>query len=259
MSEVKNNVNINNNVALVKNKEKANQEQQSNLNINVNNTSSSFTPLNAKIADAIGYAQDLFSSSTISAQEFVEENPAFAFKTVAENLKSNVLSGVYSSFSEVVDKLLLGAFRGVTLGLDAWQFIKKLREKIGVQKAIEEKNKILEQEIKNLSEEQKAQLKQELEKLERELDEKKIDLGVSGGRVLTDLLGFVGAVAAAFSLPALATAAPYLIGIALVGDIVGISYFAYKAIKNGVQNFTQKIAQRREKEMKTQQIATATS
>ncbi|MCX7759094.1 MAG: hypothetical protein N2169_05765, partial [bacterium] len=115
MGEVKNNVNINNNVLLAKTKENpssVNKAESNNLNINVNNTSSSFTPLNAKIADVIGYTQDLISSSTFTAQEFVEQNPAFAFKTVAEQLKSNVLSGVYSSFSEVVDKILLGAFRG---------------------------------------------------------------------------------------------------------------------------------------------------
>ncbi|MCS7228284.1 MAG: hypothetical protein NZ839_04905 [Endomicrobia bacterium] len=254
MGEVKNNVNINNNVLLSKTKENSgsvNKTESNNLNINVNNNSTSFTPLNAKIADVIGYTQDLISSSTFTAQEFVEQNPAFAFKTVAEQLKSSVLSGVYSSFSEVVDKLLLGAFRGVTLGLDTWQFIKKLREKNNIKKLIDEKTSLLNQEIEKMSEEQRSQLKNEIQKLLRDLEEKKIDLGVSGGRVITDLLGVVGAVAAAFSLPALATAAPYLIGIALVGDIVGISYYAYKSIKDGIENFTQKIAQRRNKEMKT--------
>lgn len=254
MGEVKNNVNINNNVLLAKTKENsslANKTESNNLNINVNNTSASFTPLNSKVADVIGYAQDLLSSSTFTAQEFIEQNPAFAFKTVAEQLKSNVLSGVYSSFSEIVDKILLGAFRGVTLGLDTWHFIKKLREKNNLKKLIDEKTKILSQEIEKMSEEQKNQLKNEIQKLLRELEERKIDLGVSGARVITDLLGVVGAAAAAVSLPALATAAPYLIGIALVGDIVGISYYAYKSIKNGIENFSQKITQRRSKEMKT--------
>lgn len=248
MSDVKNNVNINNNLLLNKNIEK---NKENNLNINVNNNSNSFTPLNAKVADVIGYTQDLFSASTYSVQELVEQNPAFAFKTIAEQLKTNVISGIYSGFTEVVDKILLGAFRGVTLGLDAWQFIKQLREKTKIQKTIEQKTKAIEQEIQALSPEQREKLQKEIEKLYKDIEEKKIDLGVSGARVVTDLLGVVGAIAAAFSIPALATAAPYLIGIALVGDIVGLSYFAYKALKGGIENFTQKIAQRREKELKT--------
>lgn len=261
MSEVKNNISINNNLTISKSKndnigkkesnDTKSSTKESNLNININRVNSSHTPLNAKIADVIGYTQDLVSSSTFSVQEFIEQNPSFAFKIVAEQLKSNILTGVYSSFSEIVDKLLLGAFRGVTLGLDTWQFIKKLRERNDLRKIIEEKTKILNDQIQNLTEEEKRILNEQVEKLYRELEEKKIDLGISGGRVITDLLGVIGAIAAAFSIPALATAAPYLIGIALVGDIVGISYYAYKSIKDGIQSFTQKIAERRKREMDT--------
>jgi len=227
MSKVKNNVNTN--------------------SIVVNNKSNSYSPLNAKVADTIGYVQDIFSSASFSVQDFVEENPAFAFKTIAEELKGNIVSGLYSSFSEMVDKLLLGAFRGVTLALDGWQFIKKLKEKNQILKQIEEK-KLLD--MGNLSEEDRTKLKDELNRLMRELDEKKIDVSISGGRVITDILGFVGAVAAAFSFPQLASAIPYLVAAGIVGDIVGVSYFAYKAIKRGAQNLSEKLRERREKEFR---------
>jgi len=69
--------------------------------------------------------------------------------------------------------------------------------------------------------------------------------------LITDLLGVVGAIAAlGFLGKPIAAAAPYLIGTALVGDIAGISYYAYKAVKNGVNSFQQNLAQRRELEIK---------
>jgi len=256
MSEVKNNVNINSNLLLKQSKDKANKgeieanQNGNELNINVNNNNNSFTPLNAKIADTIGYAQDVVSSATLSAQEFLENNPSFAFKTVAEQLRENVVTGLYSNFSELVDKLLLGAFRGVTLALDGWQFLKKLKEKNKILKQIEEKKLI---DINSLPKEDREKIARELEKLARDLEEKKLDLSVSGGRVVTDILGFVGALAVAFSFAPLASVAPYLVAAGIVGDIVGVSYFAYKSIKSGTESLSQKLAQRREKELKSQQ------
>ncbi|MFN3995510.1 MAG: hypothetical protein ACK4GR_03150, partial [bacterium] len=199
---------------------------------------------------------DVVSSTSYTLQEFIENKPDFAFKTIAENLKDTVLTGSYSPFAEIVDKLLLGALRGVTLALSGWTFIKKIKDKTKIQQSIEEKLNQLNKEMQTLSPEQKAQLQKEIEKLTRELDEKKLDLGVSGGKVITDALGVVGAVAAAFSLPALATTAPYLVGIALVGDIVSLSYYAYRSIKKGVENLNQKILERRNKEFANTQVKT---
>lgn len=251
MSEVKNNVNLNHNIVL-----KAKTSDPNNLNINFNNNNVNNTPLNSKMADMIGYAQDLVSSSSYTFQEFIEDRPDFAFKTIAENLKDTVLTGSYSGFTEIVDKLLLGVLRGVTLALSGWTFLKKIKDRSKIQKSIEEKLNMLNQEIQKLSPEQRAQLQKEIEKLSRELNEKKIDLGISGGKVITDILGVVGGVVAAFSLPALATAVPYLIGIALVGDIVSLSYSVYKSVSKGVKNFNQKIEQRRNKELQNIQTKT---
>lgn len=228
-----------------------------NLNINLTKNTNNNSPLVAKLADTIGYAQDFGSSVSYTIQDFVEEKPDFAFKTIAENLKSTVLTGAYSSFSELVDKLLIGVFRGVTLALSGWQFIKKLKEKTNIQQLIEEKTRQINQEIQALSPEQKAQLQREIEKLTKELDEKKLDLGINGGKVLTDVLGLVGAVAAVFSLPALATAAPYLIATAIVGDIVSLAYYAYKSVKKGIANFNEKVQQRRNKEFTQQEPKTS--
>ncbi|MFN3478340.1 MAG: hypothetical protein ACK4ZM_03115, partial [bacterium] len=249
--DVKNNVNINHNVVL-----KTKTSESSNLNVNFNTNNTNNSPLTSKIADTIGYAQDVVSSTSYTVQEFIENKPDFAFKTIAENLKDTVMTGSYSTFTEVVDKLLLGALRGVSLGLSGWTFIKKIKDKTKIQKSIEEKLNQLNKETQTLSPEQKAQLQKEIEKLTRELDEKKLDLGISGSKVITDALGIVGAVAAAFSLPALATAAPYLVGIALVGDIVSLSYYAYRSIKKGVENLNQKILERRNKELTNNQVKT---
>ncbi|MEN3014980.1 MAG: hypothetical protein ABDH21_02840 [bacterium] len=218
-----------------------------NKNVNVNKNVSN--PLTSKIADVVGYAQDFFISSAQSVQEFIEENPAFVFKTIAEQLKDNVVTGVYSSFSELVDKILLGAIRGVTLALDTWKFIDKFKQRKEIQDTIKQKLETLQKEIQSLSEDQKKQLMLEIDKFKKLLDENKIDIGVNGAKVITNLLGVVGAIAAAFSLPSLASMAPYLVAIAIVGDIVGVSYYAYKALKSGAQNLISKITQRRAKEM----------
>ncbi len=217
--EVKNNLNINNKI--INNNQNS---QDNNLNINVNDKKYTFNPLNSKIADSIGYLQDAGSSLLDSIQDLAQEKPDFMFKTIAENLKDKVISGVYKEFSQVVDKLMLGALRGVTLALSGWQFIKKLKEKEKIQKAIEEKTLQIQKEIESLTFEQRQQLLKEIEKLSSELDEKKLELGLNGGKIITDLLGVVGAVASTFTLLCLSKAAPYLIGMALVGDIFSLSY-----------------------------------
>ena len=233
---------VNNTISL------SNKESNSNnLKIDLNTNSNS--SLTNKVSDILAYTQDGVSSLTETAETFVENNPAFVFQKAAEQLKSSIVSGIYSTFSEVVDKILLGAFRGVTLAFDAWQFIKKLKEKQNLKQELEKLNTLINH--TNLDESKKREVEQKINKLLNDIDETKMDLGVSGGRLITDLLGVVGAIAAlGFLGGALAAAAPYLIGTALVGDIAGISYYASKAIKNGVNSFQQKLAQRRELELK---------
>ncbi|MCX7870963.1 MAG: hypothetical protein N2485_05265 [bacterium] len=242
---------IDNNLILTSN----DQDNNTNLKIDLNTNNNS--SLTNKVSDILSYTQDGVSSLTETAQTFVENNPAFIFQKTAEQLKSSIVSGIYSTFGEVVDKVLLGAFRGVTLAFDAWNFIKKLKEKNKLKQELEKLNNQIKE--ANLEETKKAEIDQKINKLLEDIDENKMDLGVSGGRVITDLLGVVGAIAGlGFLGGALATAAPYLIGVALVGDIAGISYYAYKAIKNGVNSFQQKLAQRRELEMKQKQTQTQT-
>jgi hypothetical protein len=224
-----------------------NESNSNNLKIDLNTNSDS--SLTNKVSDILAYTQDGISSLTETAETFVENNPAFIFQKTAEQLKSSIVSGIYSNFSEVVDKVLLGAFRGVTLAFDAWQFIKKLKEKQNLKQELEKLNTLINQ--TNIDESNKKEVEQKINKLLEDIDETKIDLGVNGGRLITDLLGVVGAIATlGFLGGALTAAAPYLIGTALVGDIAGISYYAYKAIKNGVNSFQQKLAQRRELELK---------
>jgi hypothetical protein len=233
---------VNNTISLSNNESNSN-----NLKIDLNTNSN--TSITNKVSDILAYAQDGVSSLTETAETFIENNPAFIFQNTAEKLKSTVVSGIYSTFSEVVDKVLLGAFRGVTLAFDAWQFIKKLKEKQNLKQELKKLNTLITQD--NIDESKKREVEQKINKLLNDIDENKLDLGVNGGRLITDLFGVVGAIAAlGFLGGALAAAAPYLIGTALVGDIAGISYYAYKAIKNGVNSFQQKLAQRRELELK---------
>jgi len=249
--DTNNKININlkngkvNNISL-----STNESNSNNLKIDLNTNSNS--SLTNKVSDILSYTQDGVSSLTETAQTFIENNPAFIFQKTAEQLKDSIVSGIYSTFSEVVDKVLLGAFRGVTLAFDAWQFIKKLKEKQNLKKELEKLSALINQH--NLDESKKKEVEQKINKLLNDIDENKLDLGVSAGRLVTDLLGVVGAVAAlGFLGGVLASAAPYLIGTALVGDIAGISYYSYKAIKSGVNSFQQKLAQRRELELKQKQ------
>ena len=252
MAEIKtdNKVNINLTNGKIDNKITLATDQNPNetnlkIDVNTNNNSS----LTTKISDILGYTQDGVSSLTETAQTFLENNPSFIFQKTAEQLKSTVVSGIYSTFSDIVDKVLLGAFRGVSLAFDAWNFIKKLKEKNRLKQELEKLNSLISN--ANLDENKKEEVEQKIRKLLEDIDENKLDLGVSGGRVITDLLGVVGAIAAlGFLGGALAAAAPYLVATAIVGDIAAISYYAYKAIKNGVNSFQQKMEKRRELEMK---------
>jgi hypothetical protein len=244
-----NKININLTNGKVNNISLNTQENTSNSNIKIDLNTNKNSSITNKVSDILSYTQDGVSSLTETAEIFLENNPAFIFQKTAEQLKSTVVSGLYSTFSEVVDKVLLGAFRGVTLAFDAWQFIKKLKEKQNLKQELEKLNTLINQD--NIDELKKREVEQKINKLIEDIDENKLDLGINGGRVITDLLGVVGAIAAlGFLGGALTAAAPYLIGIALVGDIAGISYYAYKAIKNGVNSFQQKLAQRRELELK---------
>jgi hypothetical protein len=244
-----NKININLTNGKVNNISLSTQENTSNSNIKIDLNTNKNSSITNKVSDILSYTQDGVSSLTETAETFLENNPAFIFQKTAEQLKSTVVSGIYSTFSEVVDKVLLGAFRGVTLAFDAWQFIKKLKEKQNLKQELEKLNTLINQD--NIDESKKREVEQKINKLLNDIDENKLDLGVNGGRLITDLLGVVGAIAAlGFLGGALTAAAPYLIGTALVGDIAGISYYAYKAIKNGVNSFQQKLAQRRELELK---------
>jgi hypothetical protein len=244
-----NKININLTNGKVNNISLNTQENTSNSNIKIDLNTNKNSSITNKVSDILAYTQDGVSSLTETAETFLENNPAFIFQKTAEQLKSTVVSGIYSAFSEVVDNVLLVAFRGVTLAFDAWQFIKKLKEIQNLKKELEKLNTLINQD--NIDESKKRELEQKINKLIEDIDENKLDLGINGGRVITDLLGVVGAIAAlGFLGGALAAAAPYLIGTALVGDIAGVSYYAYKAIKNGVNSFQQKIAQRRELELK---------
>ncbi|MGB9637788.1 MAG: hypothetical protein ACP5O4_06495 [bacterium] len=225
------------------------KENAPNTNLKIDLNTNSNSALTNKVSDILSYTQDGIISLTETAQTFIENNPAFIFQKTVEQLKSSIVSGIYSTFSEVVDKVLLGAFRGVTLAFDAWNFIKKLKEKNKLKQELEKLNNQINQ--ANIDESKKKEIEEKINKLLADIDENKMDLGVSGGRVITDLLGVVGAVAALGSLGGtLAAAAPYLVGTALVGDIAGISYYAYKSVKNGINSFQQKLAQRRELELK---------
>jgi len=244
-----NKININLTNGKVNNISLNTQENTSNSNIKIDLNTNKNSSITNKVSDILSYTQDGVSSLTETAETFLENNPAFIFQKTAEQLKSTVVSGIYSTFSEVVDKVLLGAFRGVTLAFDTWQFIKKLKEKQNLKQELEKLKTLINQD--NIDESKKREVEQKINKLIEDIVENKLDLGVNAGRVITDLLGVVGAIAAlGFLGGALAAAAPYLIGTALVGDIAGISYYAYKAIKNGVNSFQQKIAQRRELELK---------
>lgn len=248
-----NKININLNQGKINNTISINsKENKTNTNLKIDLNTNNNSSLTNKVSDILAYTQDGVSSLTEAAQTFLENNPSFIFKKTAEELKSSIVSGLYSNFGELVDKILVGTFRGVTLAFDAWNFIKKLKERNKFKQELEKFNNQINQ--ANIEENKKKEIEEKINKLLLDMDENKIDLGVSGGKLITNLLGVVGAVAAlGFIGGALASATPYLIATALVGDIVGISYYTYKAVKNGVNSFQQKTALRRELELNQKQ------
>jgi len=72
-----------------------NESNSNNLKIDLNTNSNS--SLTNKVSDILAYTQDGVSSLTETAQTFVENNPAFIFQKTAEQLKSSIVSGIYST------------------------------------------------------------------------------------------------------------------------------------------------------------------
>ena len=173
--------------------------------------------------------RDALEITVDGGKEFIKSNPGFSFKEVTLQFKPRILEGIGEALKAkgLVNTLppglsaaFLPVLRGGMLVLDALQAYSIFKGEGPFKgKGSEEKQKFTD-----------------------EIFPRFLDKAVSVVRVLTDALGFIGAIGVTGVLGAtLASVGPYLLTAAALGDLATVGYFSLKIAKEETEEYLRKL------------------